>query len=114
MSFLKVLSNLSHNGTFHAAGTFIEAELEEFAHLVADGVLRVVEAESIGEAENAVEPTPEPEAVAQNTWEAAPDAPDSVEAPVVEAPVEEVVEEKTETETAPESASDEEDLGDNL
>lgn len=77
----QVLSNLNHSGALYKTGDFVEAELEEFQHLVKDGVMRLIEnaatikdaiemigAENSRKSEQAADkPAPAP----ANTWEPA-------------------------------------------
>lgn len=85
MANFEVLQNIKHDGTLYKIGDFIEGEIEQFAHLVKDSILRMK-----GE-QTATAPV-EAKAEPQNTWEAkkeetvaAPVAP--VSAPVVPAVV---------------------------
>lgn len=79
MSIFQILSNVKHNGDNLTAGNFFEGELAEFAHLVKDGVLRIMEgaknlehAAEIAQKESEVAQQAAAEAEQtqpQNTWE---------------------------------------------
>lgn len=55
MSIFQVLSNIRHSGTDYLTGSFFEATVEEFAHLVSGGALRIIDgATSVQEASDMV------------------------------------------------------------
>lgn len=79
--FFQVISNVNHNGTLIEKGRFIEGELSEFAHLVAMGVMKVIEgATSVESAMEMAVPSGEKAAASDaapakpNTWQPKPDA----------------------------------------
>jgi len=81
--FIKVNSNLNHNGQTYQKGSVFEAEQGEFQQLINNGVLSVIDgAENITEAEQiastpeVVEATQAEEVVTPNdTWGPQPDVP---------------------------------------
>ena len=131
-----VLSNIRHNSTTYAQGTFIEGVLAEFGELVKDGALRIVEgatsvehaaeivASESAEAAKAIQAA-QAKAASENTWgpkEAPVTAPETETTTTEETTTETTEEaqkvETTETEKAPEVGQGDQppagDAGDNL
>ena len=92
MTIFQTTGNLRHNGTTYEAGSTFEGEREGFEALIADGTIRIIEAETSAEAAKIVA---EEIKLAEKQKEAAPILPPNT----WEAKKEEVTDKKEQAET---------------